>query len=146
MAQSNLIYIIDDAPDYRHLVQTIFTRFLPAYEIRVFESGNTLMHHVLRTGERPGLILLDRHMPGRDGHQTLQMLKQHPDWQTIPVAMFSSHASWEEMEACYRSGANSFLKKPLGLAPLKQLLETTCHYWIEMNQSVSVLHGLNIQA
>jgi two-component system response regulator len=73
-------------------------------------------------------------MPSLNGCQTLQALKQNPDWQTIPVPMLSSYASLRQMEACYRTGVNSLLKKPLGLMALQQLLESVCHYWLEVNQ------------
>ena len=138
MTQPNLVYLVDDAADYRFMLRTVFNRFLPAYQLELFESGDALSHHIQSAQERPRLILLDRHMPGLDGYQTLRMLKQHVGWQTVPVAMFSSHASPEESDACYRIGANSCLAKPFGLTPLKELLETTCHYWLEINQPVKV--------
>ncbi|MBC3787500.1 response regulator [Spirosoma utsteinense] len=138
MEKTPLLYIVDDSPDYRLLVQIVFKRFLPDYTLRFFESGNDLRHHALRTQERPGLILLDRHMPGQDGAQVLQLLKQHPFWQTVPVVMVSSDASEEEMEECYRMGANSFLQKPIGFEPLRQLLVSTCYYWLSLNKQVTI--------
>ncbi len=138
MTQPNRVYLVDDAPDYRSMLRTVFNRFLPAYQLEIFESGDALRQHIQSAQERPRLILLDRHMPGLDGYQILQMLKQHPDWQTVPVAMFSSHTSPEEFDACYRMGANSCLTKPFGLTPLRQLLETTCHYWLAVNQPVKM--------
>lgn len=137
MEKPALLYVVDDSPDYRLLVEVVFKRFLPDYEVRFFESGYALRHHALRTVERPGLILLDRHMPDQDGVQVLQLLKQHPAWQIVPVVMVSSDASHEEKEECYRMGANSFLQKPIGFEQMKQLMASTCHYWLSLNQSVS---------
>lgn len=137
MKKPHLLYVVDDSPDYRMLVEVVFRRFLPDYELRFFESGNELKHHALRTAERPGLILLDRHMPGQDGAQVLQLLKQHPTWQIVPVVMVSNNASQEEKEECYRLGANSFLQKPIGFEPLKDLLTSTCYYWLYLNQQAS---------
>lgn len=107
---------------------------MPAYELRLFAGGNELNHHILVSSQLPSLLLLDRHMPGWDGHQTLHLIKQHPNWQLVPVVMFSADASSEEMERCYRVGANSFLRKPLAFETLKQLLVSTVHYWLELNQ------------
>lgn len=136
MENARLVYIVDDAPDYRFLLGAIFTRHLPAYQPRFFESGNALVYSLFRGLERPRLILLDRHMPGRNGHNTLEIIKQHPDWQVVPVAMISSDASAHEIEDCYRSGANSFLRKPTEFRHLKQLIEATCRYWLELNQPI----------
>ena len=128
------IYVVDDAKDYRVLLQTIFSKYLSQYPLRLFESGDLLTHHLFRGLEQPGLILLDRHMPGRDGRRTLETLKHHPDWQLVPVVMMSSDTYPEEIQACYRCGANSFLRKPVELADLTQLLAATCQYWLELNQ------------
>lgn len=136
MENAKSVYVVDDTPDYRVLVKAVFTHYLPAYPLRFFESGDELTHHLFRGLERPGLVLLDRHMPGRDGHRTLETIKQHPDWRIVPVAMISSYASPEEIEDCYRSGANSFLRKPFELEQLRRLLESTCHYWLNLNLSV----------
>ena len=128
------IYAIDDNSDYRLLVSQVFRKELPTYGLRFFESGDALVHHLFRGLEKPGLILLDRHMPGRDGYRTLEMLKKHPDWQIVPVIMLSSQASPQAIEACYRAGANSFLHKPVDLDGLSHLLRSLSHYWLELNQ------------
>lgn len=133
MKQTKSVYVVDDGQDYRVLIKAVFTRYLPAYGLRFFESGDDLVHYLFRGLERPGLILLDRHMPGRNGHQTLETLKKHPEWQVVPVAMISSDASPEEIEDCYRSGANSFLRKPIDFESLRRLLASTCQYWLELN-------------
>lgn len=134
MKNAKLVYIVDDSADYRFLVKAVFTRYLPVYQLRFFESGNALLHDVFRGLEQPDLILLDRHMPGRDGHSTLETLKKHPDWQVVPVVMVSSGATVEQIENCYRSGANSFLHKPTEFEHLRHLLQSIGQYWLDLNQ------------
>ena len=134
MTNPKEVYLVDDAYDYRFLVQGIFARHMPDYQLLLFESGSDLTYHVLRSLERPALILLDRHMPNRDGYQTLQLLKQHPYWHVVPVVMISANASPEDVQQGYRLGANSFLRKPLDYESLRLLMESTCQYWLSLNQ------------
>ena len=138
------IYIADDSADYRFLLQQVFTRFLPQYTVRFFSSGDDLYTHSLtttetvdqsvRSGSEPKLILLDLNMPGMGGYQTLLLLKQHPQWQHIPVVMMSNTGSVEEVEQCQKGGANSFLNKPSDFLQLKQMIETLCLYWLVLNK------------
>lgn len=134
MTMTNEVYLVDDAHDYRTLVKTIFARYLPTYKLRLFEGGNALAHHILRSQDRPALIMLDRYMPNRDGYQTLQLLKQHPHWHVVPVVLISADASREDIQEGYRLGANSFLQKPTEFERLRQLMESTCQYWLALNQ------------
>lgn len=137
-----MLYVVDDGEDYRFLLQQIFTRFLPQYSARQFASGNALQEHIQTEpeGAGPSLILLDLNMPGLSGLQTLVLLKQslsgeQPSrWSSVPVVMMSNSASSQDIEACYRAGANSFLVKPADFDELRTLIEATCRYWLEMNQ------------
>ena len=134
------IYIVDDTADYRFLLQQIFTRFLPQYTVRFFSSGDELRTHLSavdasgRSPAGPDLILLDLNMPGISGYETLLFLKQHTRWQQIPVVMMTNTGSVEEVEQCYKAGANSFLTKPGDFMQLKQVIETLCNYWLVLNK------------
>ena len=134
MQTTKLIYVIDDNSDYRFLVSNLFDRILPGYQLRVFDSGDELVHHLFRGLEKPCLIVLDHHMPGRNGYKTLELIKKHPDWQVIPVIMLSSEASPQQIKNCYKAGANSFLHKPLQLEELQGVMTSLCHYWLDLNK------------
>ena len=143
----SMLYIIDDEADYRFLVNQVFTRFLPQYSVRFFASGRELYEHILtesgsvRSSKkedsqvRPGLILLDLHMPDFNGLQLLTYLKQHLQWRRIPVVIMSNSLSIEEKSACYDAGANSFLNKPPDLSQLTETMQSVCCYWLEFNRS-----------
>lgn len=134
MASKKLIWVVDDQADFRFLLQQIFTRYAPAYPVRFFDSGQTLLREMVELGQKPSLILLDRHMPGVDGYQTLLALKSQPAYKLIPVVMMSAEASTTEINACYEAGVNSFLLKRLDFYALKAMIEGICQYWLDTNQ------------
>ena len=127
--------LVDDDADYRLLIQLFFQRSCPEHQIRLFTGGEALLEALPQMSQLPSLILLDRHMPKFDGHQTLEWLKQHPTYKRIPVVMMSADASVKEINNCYESGVNSFLKKSIDPFSMQQSLSVICQYWLDMNQT-----------
>ena len=156
------VYVVDDATDYRFLVQQVFSRFLPQYTVTLFAGGDALLQHLQTSSARPSLILLDLHMPGMSGLQTLTRLKQDrlendqhrppPGYpgpadrppsdshitsipvRSIPVVVVTSSSSAQEIQACYEAGANSCLAKSMGLQPLRESMTLVCNYWMDTNR------------
>lgn len=60
----------------------------------------------------PQLILLDVMMPGLDGRQVLQALRQMPAYADIPVVFFTAKAQHEELRALSALGVAGILCKP----------------------------------
>lgn len=136
MKNKAMIYIVDDAADYRYLVQQVFSRFLPEYAVRLFADGDELRRHVLNpvTPDRPQVILLDLDMPVLNGHETLVFLKQQLAWHEIPVVVMTNSLSHEDIGLYYRAGASSFMLKPTDIEQLRQNLDTICRYWTVLNR------------
>lgn len=134
MASTHLVCVVDDQADFRFLLYQIFNRFFPAYTVHFFDSGYALLDELTDLSPKPSLILLDRHMPQLDGHQTLLRLKGSSIYKKIPVVMMSADASAVEINSCYEAGANSFLMKNLDFHELKMMVEAVCQYWLKTNQ------------
>src|SRR5204863_9318292 len=58
-------------------------------------------------------ILLDVIMPEMDGFTMLTRVKEHPDWQHIPVLMVSALDSEEPVISCIARGAEDYLTRPV---------------------------------
>ncbi len=138
-----MIYVVDDAMDYRFLVQQVFKRFLPQYTLRLFSDGLELIDAIEQSVDssptnltgtelaRPGLLVLDVDMPKLSGFQTLEQLKQYPLWQSVPVVMMSSRVGSKFSEAAYQLGANSYIYKPMDLTELQDVMTRLCHTWLD---------------
>lgn len=132
MAQPRLVYLVDDAADYRFLVQQVFSLFLPQHRVGLFADGAELVA-VIDSGAAsaqalPGVIALDVDMPGLNGFQTLSQLKQHPSWQPVPVVMITNRDHEDYRQESYRLGASAFVLKPMNLMALKSLMTRLCEY------------------
>lgn len=133
MAITPLVCIVDDAADYRFLVKYLFKHHFPNYSLALFIDGEDFLEKLPQLNSLPSLILLDRHMPNLDGHQTLLRLKEQSAYKKIPVVMMSADASTYEVNDCYEAGTNSFLRKSIHLDSLRQQIELICQYWLETN-------------
>jgi CheY-like chemotaxis protein len=128
MATAPLVCLVDDANDYRLLAETIFKRYLSAYSLGLFTSGQAFLDALPQMGEKPNLILLDQHMPQLSGYQTLVALRHQMAYRSIPVVMMSTDASQSEVSSFYQAGATSFLRKPTDFNALKETLLVACQY------------------
>jgi DNA-binding NtrC family response regulator len=61
---------------------------------------------------RPFLILIDYHMPKRNGLDLLSQIKSHPDYKHIPVVIWSTSSLSKDVVAAYKEGAQAFVQKP----------------------------------
>lgn len=60
----------------------------------------------------PDTILLDVNLPGMDGMQFAQKVKSHPEFQYIPVIIFTVHDSLEYKIEGFNRGGDDYLTKP----------------------------------
>ena len=82
----------------------------------------------------PAIILLDLNMPGTDGRTVLKTLKQDPQLFKIPVIIFTTSSNNEDIEECYRLGANSYVTKPINYSALEEKVRLIVRYWLEFNE------------
>lgn len=80
---------------------------------------------------RPSLILLDLNLPGTDGREVLEQIKQDEQLKTIPVVVFTTSANPKDIEVCYRCGVNGYILKPMDIGKLKRRIQTFIDYWFE---------------
>jgi CheY-like chemotaxis protein len=102
-------------------------------------DGDDALDFLNRVGEyhnsgdlfHPDLIVLDLNLPGTDGREVLATIKQSKALKQIPVVVFSTSSNPKDIEACYQSGANSYLLKPMNINELKESVKMMLDYWFK---------------
>ncbi|WP_392533200.1 response regulator [Nostoc sp. C117] len=82
---------------------------------------------------RPSVILLDLNLPGIDGRDILDRLKQDKSLKEIPIVVFTTSSNPKDIELCYQKGANGYLVKPMDAQELKKTIQAFVDYWLEAN-------------
>jgi CheY-like chemotaxis protein len=109
-----LILIVDDEKHIRALLR----QQLEEAGYRTIEAQNGREAIELVRKGRPDLIILDILMPGIDGFEVANILKQNNETADIPIMILSIV---EDKERGYRLGVDSYLTKPVDA---EQLLST----------------------
>jgi DNA-binding response OmpR family regulator len=63
--------------------------------------------------QTPDLIILDVMMPGMDGIELCQVIRQREDTRKIPVLILSARGDAESIIRGIEAGANDYLPKPI---------------------------------
>ena len=71
----------------------------------------------------PDLLFLEIEMPCKDGMACILEIRRNPEYNFMPVIMFTSHNRQSFIEESYQSGANYFLLKPSTEKALTEKLE-----------------------
>lgn len=132
----------EDDEDYRLLARRALRQSNAAGDVRFVEDGEELLDYLRRAGRytdpaaapRPGVILLDLNMPRKDGREALREIKQDPDLRTIPVIVLTTSNAVEDVVGCYELGASSYIRKPVDLQGLLDVMATIGHYWFDIVQ------------
>ena len=116
------VFAIDDDESYRALLELVLHTHCGVRDVRTCARGEQAVAalRALPPGERPGLVLLDFHMPGLDGLGVLRALAEAGV--RLPVVVLSNAAGPQERDACLAAGARAFLAKPARLEDLATAL------------------------
>jgi two-component system, NtrC family, nitrogen regulation response regulator NtrX len=111
------ILAIDDEPSILRSLEGILTD--EGYRMFAALSGPKGLS--ILTREKVDTVLLDVWMPGMDGIETLEKIKErHPE---ISVILLTGHGSKETAAKAFRLGASDFLSKPISLDNLLDSIE-----------------------
>lgn len=105
----NSVLVVDDDPDIRTVAELALD-LAGSWSVTAVDSGEAALAFV--QANHPDLVLLDVMMPGLDGLQTLQALKQDPDLASIPVIFLTAKVMPSEVDRYLSLGAIGTVAKP----------------------------------
>lgn len=103
---------VDDDQEDREFFCDALREIDPSITCLIAGSGMEALTLLKQLTIHPDYIFLDINMPMMDGKQCLKMLKAIPEFQSIPIIMYSTSANTNEIRECYKLGAEDFLIKP----------------------------------
>jgi len=114
------ILVVDDTPDNLTLVSTLLKR---DYRVRVAMNGDKALK-IAFSDAPPDLILLDVMMPGMDGYEVCQNLRQDARTAHIPVIFLTAKSEMEDERKGLALGASDYITKPISPPILEARVKT----------------------
>lgn len=115
------------AIDDDKFIQKIIVKALQSDELSVRTADNGELGIAAATQQVPSIILLDVEMPGINGYEACDRLRNLDVTQNVPVIFLSSHGSLRERLQGYEVGGDDYLVKPFEtehlLARIKVLIK-----------------------
>ncbi len=112
-ADRDRILLADDNADMREYVSQLLS---PVYEVHTVSNGAEAIAAMREL--RPDLVVADIMMPGMDGFEFLQAVRDNPSTRTIPVIFLSARAGEESKVEGFNAGADDYLVKPFSAREL----------------------------
>jgi CheY-like chemotaxis protein len=110
--------VVDDSKSAR----AFLSRILERHEIAVdaAESAEAAIDYLTRN--KPDVIFMDHMMPGMDGFQAVQSIKNNPRTSTIPILMYTSQEGDLYLGQARALGAEGVLPKQIKQADVTKML------------------------
>jgi len=105
---SDWITVVDD--DVSNLKMASHILNGEALRVSCLRSGEELLDFL--KANRPDLILLDVHMPGMDGFETIKGIRENEELEKIPVIFLTADEDADTETEGLSLGAMDFIKKP----------------------------------
>ncbi len=133
----NLILVVEDSDEDFEALRRVLRELEITCTLRRVCDGEEALGYLHQKDSfldapRPSLILMDLNLPGTDGREVIQQIKQTDPLKAIPIVVLTTSSNPRDIETCYFYGANSYLVKPMGMKKLRDTISIFYEYWFEV--------------
>jgi two-component system, response regulator len=137
-----IILLVEDNPDDEELTLRALSKANVANEIVVARDGQEAVDYLFGTGKHAGrdlavmptVVLLDLKLPKLSGHDVLARMRADPRTRLIPAVILTSSSEEEDKLRGYKTGANSYVRKPVGFSEFAKAVSELGVYWVLINE------------
>jgi CheY-like chemotaxis protein len=116
------VYFIDDSATMREVIKIAFRR--ENIDVVACHDGDTAIAQMAQ--QKPDVVITDVIMPGKDGYEVCQNIKQNPAMAGTPVVLMSGVVNRQVAEKAFAVKADELIRKPFQpgdlIGRVKQLL------------------------
>lgn len=136
MVKRPRVALIDDDPNFMDLFVRAMQVECDQVTIKRYNTGTDLLSDLLASthSDCPHLILMDLSLPGRNGIEVAQAVRQMHSFRAIPILLLTSSDQPKEVQHAYEQGLNAYISKPFSYQEMKVLVKQICDYWLTAGQ------------
>jgi CheY-like chemotaxis protein len=120
------VLFVDDEPDQLFSMRQILKYESDDYNFLGVTSGDECLR-LLEHGTKPNVILLDIMMPGMNGWEVYDRIRDNPSWDDIPIVFFTARSDDLARDTGLTLG-DDYIEKPVEtetlMKHLKQAIRT----------------------
>ena len=139
---SKPILLVEDTPDDAELTVMSLKQSGLLNDVVVVEDGVEALEYLFGTGkydgrnveESPAVMLLDINMPRLNGIEVLQKVRADLRTRLLPVVMLTTSTEEVDLLRAYQSGANAYVRKPVGLERVQEASRQLGLFWVVTNE------------
>jgi CheY-like chemotaxis protein len=138
-AQPVRILLVEDDPGDVMITTEALDRSDVAHEVHTVSDGEAALDFLNRRGDydrarRPDLVLLDLNLPRIDGRDVLAAAKGDPLLRSIPIVVFSTSESDDDVSASYDLHANAYVSKPVDFDAFVRAVRQIDDFFVSLAQ------------
>lgn len=130
MLLTQTILIAEDEDDEAFLLERALKKAAFTNPVRRVKNGDEVIDYLSGHGcyrdrsqyPLPIILLLDLNMPKKSGFEVLEWIRQQSSLKALAVDVFSGSSRSEDIDKALKLGANLYLKKPITVNELDDLL------------------------
>jgi len=117
MNKQPLIWVIDDDRSIRWVLEKALCK--AGIEVDCFDTAHGIVERL--TKQQPDAIVSDIRMPGMDGLELLEKIRQF--YPKLPVIIMTAHSDLDSAVSAYQGGAFEYLPKPFDVNTAVELVQ-----------------------
>ncbi len=130
------IMVVDDQPANLLLIlRTLEERF----KVTCVESGQACLESMEH--DAPDLVLMDVRMPGMDGYECCQKIKENSQFSATPVVFLSAQTDITDKLKGYASGGTDYLTKPCDIQEIVAKIDQNLSLLSEFDDKLKNAHN-----
>jgi PAS domain S-box-containing protein len=117
------VLVVDDNRTNRRILEGMLRRW--EMSLTLVDGGEealTELSEAHRGGKPYALILTDVHMPGMDGFELVEAIRQRPELSTATILMLTSAGHRGDAERCRELRVSAYLLKPIRQSELREAI------------------------
>jgi len=112
------VLVVEDSPTMRQLIVFALKRIR---NLHIEEAGDGVGGLKKLSAQKFDLIVTDINMPIMDGLKLVSLIRNDPQYKTVPVVVITTEGATEDRDRALNLGANEYITKPIQTARILEV-------------------------
>lgn len=128
------VLLVEDSRDGALLTRQALRRAGLKLDVELVRSGAAALDAVAREGPVFELVLLDLKMPGMNGIEVLERVREMAAGERVPVVVLTSSHEPGDVLASYAAGASIYVRKPVNFEEMIDVLGQVARFYLGLSE------------